>query len=788
MTDVRGKISIQRRGNILNIKNSLLQVAYDLANGTWGYQDKSGYHVIRNAYCRVELEGGTFLTTLDAEERRFSTQMMEDELTGPYIQVRFSHKCKSGPISVTLNIYLNLYESQNYLVIGASVEPEEGDEVKVHRIDVITVSPWMGSPVGGIFLGSQPTNYHVYLNTYSDHPSSVREVLDKVDLTGSGEICHNGLIYDTESKRSISFGFLGFFKWWGSIEMGYDSDLQPLKNYKGINRWSMYQIWNRSISEETFSEPVYINYTDFYRSAQETYVKLVSDISDAPRPPKPALRWNSKPKTGSVSEKWISDNIDWIDKNPGSLGLGEGMIEYIEVPWGWQRWNGVAEPAPDGFPNGLEPIVEKIHRFNMKAAIYFSPFETDEEWPGLNDLFDCILRDRSGSPTHRVYEGERRSVLLDPTDPKAILFVTEQIERIKKWGFDALLLDMAGYINHLDPSFSPIYRDKEITRIEAYRRGLSSVVEAARPMLVIPKYGCTSYNVGITSINSISIDAWRNPFDVRWEDKYGIPEMAKLWASKFYGQGVLWTNSIDAISISEPRPLNEVLILLTACALSGGMVSLVGSLIDLAKDRVELLGKILPLYGVPAIPVDLMESERPRIWSLDVKSNFDSWKVVGLFNWEDLPGDISIKMSDIGLSSSRSYIAHEFWTNEFLGEFQKSIDIYDIPPRSVLLLCLREQKNHPQIISTDIHFSQGGVEILSAGWDRRSSTLLASTRGYREVEGNIFIYVPPDFVPSSVSCFGSDYSYAWSPPILTITLSSLKDPVTLAVGFSRTRG
>lgn len=787
MPEVRGRISIQRRGNILNIRNSSLQVAYDLANGTWGYQDKSGYHVIRSAYAKIELDDGTMLTTLNAEMRRFSTQVMEDELTGPYLQIKFSHECKAGSNSLLLNVYLNVYEFQNYLVLGASVEPK-GGKIRVRRVDVITVSPWMGSPVGGIFLGSQPTNYRVYLNTYSDHPSSVREVLDKVNLTGSSEICHNGVIYDVESRRAISFGFLGFFKWWGSIEMEYDSDLQPLRNYKGVNRWALYQVWDGSVSEETFSEPVYINYIDFYRVAQRSYVKLVSDISKAPEPPAPVLRWNSKPKTGTVSEKWIADNIEWVERNPGNLKLGTGLIEYIEVPLGWQRWNGLAEPLTEKFPNGMESIVEKIHQLDMKAAIYFSPFEVDENWPGLNDIADHILRDRSGSPLRRSYEDEGRTFLLDPSNPKAQRFVAQQIERIKGWGFDALMLDMGGYINHLDLSFTPAYFDRESTRITVYREGLRAVVEAARPMLVIPKYGCTSYNVGIASVNSISIDAWRDPFDVRWEDKYGIPEMAKLWASKLYSQGLLWTNSIDAISISEPRPLNEVLVLLTACALSGGMVSLVGSLIDLAKDRAELLGKILPLYGVPAVPVDLMESDHPRIWSLQVESAFDSWRIVGVFNWEDLPGDISIKMSDIGLSGSKPYIVHEFWTREFLGEFQRSIDIYDIPPRSVLLLGVKEQKDFPQILSTDIHFSQGGAEIISTGWDRRSSTLLASLRGYREIGGSLFIYVPPDFVPASVSCFGTDYSYLWSSPILTVTLSSLKNPVTLAVQFAKTRG
>jgi len=105
-----------------------------------------------------------------------------------------------------------------------------------------------------------------------------------------------------------------------------------------------------------------------------------------------------------------------------------------------------------------------------------------------------------------------------------------------------------------------------------------------------------------------------------------------------------------------------------------------------------------------------------------------------------------------------------------------------------MLLCVREQKEIPQLLSTDIHFTQGAVEILNAGWDRKSSSLLISLRGGRRWGGRLFIYSPPDFIPSSVACHGTDYSYTWRPPILTLNLSSLEDVVTVAVGFWRSRG
>ena len=54
-----------------------------------------------------------------------------------------------------------------------------------------------------------------------------------------------------------------------------------------------------------------------------------------------------------------------------------------------------------------------------------------------------------------------------------------------------------------------------------------------------------------------------------------------------------------------------------------------------ASDRLEILRKVYPSYGVAARPIDLFEADRPEIFELAVKTRFAEWSVVALFNYAD---------------------------------------------------------------------------------------------------------------------------------------------------------
>ena len=127
---------------------------------------------------------------------------------------------------------------------------------------------------------------------------------------------------------------------------------------------------------------------------------------------------------------------------------------------------------------------------------------------------------------------------------------------------------------------------------------------------------------------------------------------------------------------------------------------------------------------------------------------------------------------------------------QYLGKVSQNVNLLNIPPRSVKLLCFREEQDVPQLLATDMHYTQGSVEILSAGWDNHNQSYLLVCQPLRQTEGTCFIHVPEDYLPISVATYGSDYQYSWDKPIyqLTFTQTQPDQLVHASIRFAKTSG
>ena len=61
------------------------------------------------------------------------------------------------------------------------------------------------------------------------------------------------------------------------------------------------------------------------------------------------------------------------------------------------------------------------------------------------------------------------------------------------------------------------------------------------------------------------------------------------------------------------------------------------------------------------------------------------------------------------------------------------------------MLGLVERRNVPQVIATDMHITQGGVEIRRTRYLARKKQLVISMNA-RKRSGTIYLYLPPGFV------------------------------------------
>jgi hypothetical protein len=105
--------------------------------------------------------------------------------------------------------------------------------------------------------------------------------------------------------------------------------------------------------------------------------------------------------------------------------------------------------------------------------------------------------------------------------------------------------------------------------------------------------------------------------------------------------------------------------------------------------------------------------------------------------------DIRVDFAELGLDTNQEYFLYEFWEQKPLGRLRDGITL-SLPPHTSRLIAIRKVPRTPWIVGTDLHVSQGGVELPELKWDAASSTLSGIAQRPGE-SGNLVIYIPAGF-------------------------------------------
>jgi hypothetical protein len=140
--------------------------------------------------------------------------------------------------------------------------------------------------------------------------------------------------------------------------------------------------------------------------------------------------------------------------------------------------------------------------------------------------------------------------------------------------------------------------------------------------------------------------------------------------------------------------------------------------------------------------MDLFERDRPEIFALTVTKRFGQWLVLGIFNADEKsPAEKTIPLGRLGLDTGKTYVAFDFWRQRFFGELRQNLSVR-LEPASVALLAIHERRRVPQLISTDRHVTQGGVELESLEWEPAAATFNGVSLGPAGTEHNVYLYLP----------------------------------------------
>jgi hypothetical protein len=345
---------------------------------------------------------------------------------------------------------------------------------------------------------------------------------------------------------------------------------------------------------------------------------------------------------------------------------------------------------------------------------------------------------------------------IDFTHPEAQKWLYEVAHRISDYKGALWWDDFDG-----GPHQGTLYDPTKIMGFEDIREGIRTIRRAVGPNVLIHRVCCGPYFSYVDLVDRVRVGDDAHPLG----DFEGLESTARQLAANFMLHQRFWINDPDAVFVggrdsvhnsgtgplgADRDTLAEVRMRLQYQVTSGGFITIGENLADLDPERLRLLTLVLPTYGQAARPLDLFIHTPPEVYDLKVKTSWDEWHLVMLQNWNEWDKTYEIRIAKLGLDEARSYLVYRFWDQAFMGEFRGEAKL-SAGGREGECYVIREVPSHPWVLSTDLHLTQGGVELQDVRWNEGGKTLSGVAARHPGADGHVVIYVPDEYSVSSAS-------------------------------------
>jgi hypothetical protein len=437
---------------------------------------------------------------------------------------------------------------------------------------------------------------------------------------------------------------------------------------------------------------------------------------------------------------WQLDETDWnhrgvshngrhIEPYETSEKWGKAVTELGGIPLTYFQTGYRSEDYAKQFPGHM--------LFNKTYAWKSEPVDTTSEiFTNWNQTWT-----RNG----RVVWG------YDYTDPEFLTHLTDVYKNLKKGNIKGLMFDYpeSGWAK------AGGMEDKYSTTGAAYRNIFKYANEGLGPGAYVHERNMvTGADIAIGHVASM-----RTENDTDEMDSVTVTRCGLRW----YKNRVLYNQDTDSKSIVRYEAnRDKVRCILTMGYVVSGRFLMANSFSDYSPATFKDITRTFPYHTAnkSARPVDAFVSPSPMVYDFEVDN---TWHQVTLYNPDEknerLIGiNISGKQVDgaLGLDSQKSYHVYDFWNDKYCGILKGDQRLEQmLRPGEARMLSVREQFDHPRIISTNRHIMQGYLDIINASWDPETKTL----SGKSKLVGNdpcVITIAAEGFTPKSSSCESSN--------------------------------
>ncbi|MDO5317026.1 MAG: alpha-galactosidase [bacterium] len=425
---------------------------------------------------------------------------------------------------------------------------------------------------------------------------------------------------------------------------------------------------------------------------------------------------------------WMAWNI-YFDQATAEDNLREARVAskllrpYGLEYWSVESWQGNSDVLPVAafhnldlscnkgqFPRGMKAVADEIRSLGFKPGLWIVPWGTGDRsfYEAHRDWF---VHEPNGQPMS-AWPGR---YILDVTNDEAYEHVRKMIRTyVEDWGYEFFKIDGMGAgfgwpsLKMMRPEIrkslaqpgmkDPIYRWTHMFREAMGEKSYFLACGAAATAPGIEDCDATRIGGDIVHPNK----------PVLWEN---VLNQAGMSLRRYYHHNIVAWNDPDTLMV-DPKALSleEARVTTTVVGLPGQVMFAGDKIAELPPERVALVRTDLPVAQTCPTELSPVNDLRP-IWNLLVKTPYQSWNVVALFNWGEEDVEVGFDFAELGLDASREYAIYETWTESWQGFARNSFSM-KVPRHAVRLLTVHPRSDKPILLASDRHITRGFEDVV----------------------------------------------------------------------------
>jgi len=481
------------------------------------------------------------------------------------------------------------------------------------------------------------------------------------------------------------------------------------------------------------------------------------------------------PYHGDFDQKALTSLLDvWRDQHMADYGYRIIQIDDCfqsgwSTPDHWLKWN-------NKFPAGMQGFADAVKNAGLTPGVWIAA--TYKEPPVLPAQADWFLRGLDGKP----FRGQFVGYIIDATIPAAADALVKPIFRgFHDAGFSYVKIDTLRHrfydgINHCLPDIEA----RGLTPDECFR----SYIQAARSQLgektfILACWGVLPEAIGLADGCRLTGDGF-SPSSLQCYNSWN---------------GVVWRNDPDHCDVLPVRKgvdsgdvlktetvsgsLDDTILRPTLVSMAGGMLmlsdkpevyqnskaiegarraspvllSVPGQLDDYDPSRSERVVTI-PRNTNEAQSIDAGGGQVCPWWLMEVDRSFEHWAVLSRLNFADAPMPATtVHFRDLGLDDEQ--LVWEFWMRRLVAVRDGGFEAETLGPRGTRTYAIRPRLDHPQLLSTSRHISQGGADLEAMTWNPATRVLSGRSRVVNQDPYELAIHVPAPFICRAATVAGT---------------------------------